>query len=299
MTNVVPPGSPTPSLQINRPITSINDSTRIDALTRFRTVWLRAVAKAWASKDFADELEHGNAIDILETTFPPFVWPWKESLRLKVKKLENFVWIGDDWAWPADPEREESLKIVIPLTPPDDVEQYAEALADYYANRPSLLSDDPVNPASSFANSLALRFDSQVVSFFEDASVFGASRPAPLPRPNDGLVPSPLSFLDFQVALLSIIAKSWDNLAFRELIKDPKNATVGLGAIRGYKHPWRLRLAFADSEAKWLADEHHWDKYGKHELLLHLPQTPDLQDRAVALANYNGTGADFCFSCCA
>jgi len=279
-------------------ISTISQNIRIDSLTRFRTIWLRAAALAWIDPAFFEALVN-SPTNALKDKFS-YIWPWEDSLTLTVRQQEEFIWVGDDWVWPSDPAKQEGLVLRVPLRGPDDARERASALAAYYEQRPSLLSDDNVDLPSSIINPMAFNFS-------DSLSTFMASRSrAPMPvefssqlSRGGRLIPEPTSFLDFQVVLIALMAKAWENKNFRDIIQQEVNVPKALNTLRGYTHPWRLNLKIAnDQTATW--DKIGWRNLSAHDLLLYLPVAPTkAEEQSIALATYNSTGAEFCFSCCA
>ena len=157
-------------------------------------------------------------------------------------------------------------------------------------------------PGRSLINPYAFNFSEALSAFIGSRSRAADELSFSQSRPFSGsFMPNPSSFLDFQVVLISLMAKAWENKNFREIIGNNKNITGALASIRGYAHPWRLNLRIEhDGTAKFNRDTGIWTGLSKHELMLHLPKAPtEIREQSIALATYNSTGADFCFSCCA
>lgn len=187
------------------------------------------------------------------------------------------------------------------------------ALADYYRQRPSLFGDDDANTPigtlqiqtnpkwSHFENALpsTLAPSPESAVFFggNEAYVSAGAKPPP-----GGFVPSRDGFFNFAVVLLTVMAKAWGNIEFAKLLRlDP---AAGFLAVRGFKSPWKLAVKIKyDYQARWKGPDYvgddPWYLPKKHELRLHMPAAPsEVKDRAVALATYNATGAEYPFSCC-
>ena len=283
----------------------------MDDLTNFRMAYLRAIATAWTNPAFEKELIEGNAVVLIERTFR-YKWPWGDALDLKIIRSDKFAWTGDDWSWPAD--QKDTLTLHLPLEAREIArENYAMALSDYYNQRPS--------PFGMGASPSTL---SQFNKIFSNVNVFSSemliqeiSTDPPLRmmfpghgHPSGGFVPNRDSFLNLGVALLSLMAKSWVNAAFRALVDN--NTDSMLETIRGYKPPWQLTIKIDDDrEARWRAGHEQqkdgvatwipgsWSRLKKNELTLHLPKAPEAgRDQVIALAAYNTTGAEYPFTCC-
>lgn len=272
-----------------------------DQLLDFRTAWLRAVAHAWMDmKGFGKELmEHPTEA----ITKVDGAWLWEKDIELRVEKAPQLQWIGDNWVWPKDLNKEEHLTLYVPLRPNIEPEYHAAALADYYTARPSLFGNgaSPDVVSSLFDPSIFNSWNS-VLAEQIDAPLLG-SRIASREPPHGGFVPNQVSFLDFGVALLSIMAKAWENENFAALIVQDENVVEALSTVRGYRPPWKLNLAIRDDEqARWHEKAvlaHRWEPLRPHELVLHLPEPPqEPREQSIALAAYNATGAEFPFTCC-
>src|SRR4051812_23681692 len=83
----------------------------VDAITHFRTVYLRAIALSWVSTEFRRALVK-DPIAALHHYFH-YTWPWSDALTLKLLHSDEVVWIGDEWSWPSG--KADQLKLRIPL----------------------------------------------------------------------------------------------------------------------------------------------------------------------------------------
>ncbi|MDP8999037.1 MAG: BMA_0021/BMA_0022 family TOMM bacteriocin [Myxococcota bacterium] len=285
-------------------------STLDGDLMSFRTAWLRAVALAWSKDGFRTELLR-DPIAALKTHLS-FNWPWQGVLEFTVFEQPQFKWIGDDWVWPADGEDELTLRL--PLTPLAagaqqtrlGIDDHVLALADYYAARPSIFGTTGGGGSTPRGGSLVT---SAAIDLAPTASLsIGDYMLAPSSiqvgghgPPPGGFVPSGGSFTDFEVVLISAMARAWENHAFAELLNT--NFPLALQTIRGYSEPWRLILKIEnDGSARWNKTHapSRWEGLSAHRLRLNLPSKPNaVSDRSVALAAYNATGAEFPFTCCA
>ena len=272
----------------------------MDKLMLFRTVYLRAVAEAWANPEFHEKLVN-NPVDALRDYFG-FKWPWSHICNLKIDVTDKFLWIGNDWVW--TPCQGESLTLHIPLEPRGIERKYhAMAIADYYRQRSSIFSDDwgqaygpdgPVHPAAPAGGTAG-------------GLVGGELGPDSGPPPG-GYVPSSEVFANFKVVLMSAIARAWEDGDYRKkLLLDTATA---LHYIRDYELPWKLLIRVDDDpHAKWHPPHDHskhpakhqsyWSHEKNHTLRLLLPHKPsDVCCEPVALASYNAMGAQYPFTCC-
>lgn len=270
-------------------------------LMSFRTAWLRAVALAWSDSGFEKTLR-SNPMGALLERFK-FAWPWPKVIDFAVSVDQGLKWAGDDWVWPSD--HEDCLTLYLPISKRPE-EMRVVALADYYAQRPSIFGTAGGGGATPRGQSLITSAGLDITDaeglplsnfLLSGAPVrFGGNNPPP-----DGFTPSSGSFADFEVVLLSALAKAWNNQAFAELIQSDKNLLVALHTIRGYASPWRLILKLKDDgKAVWDANAHIWTHLTPHTLTLNLPDRPvAVNEQSVALAAYNSTGAMYPFTCCA
>jgi ribosomally synthesized peptide (two-chain TOMM family) len=268
-----------------------------DALLAFRALWLRAIAEAWTNEAFKNELLHSGAAEqVLCKWFPHYKWEWNGVLTLKVVDGKEMKWIGDNWIWPVAAKNGEGLKVYVPLKPPKNAtqDQYPAALADYYRKRPSLLvSDDQLSGWSlgSLDGSLAGGVAGA------NGSPGGAFTFAPTPK--GGFVPQGTDFANFEVALVYAMSRAWESVEFREYLQT--NEKLAIASCHGYRAPWMLPIKIADAaELEWKQKERTWTGFRANELTVGLPQAPvELNERGVAIAAYNATGAQFPFTCCA
>jgi ribosomally synthesized peptide (two-chain TOMM family) len=273
-------------------------------LMSFRTAWLRAVAYCWAHQELSDKLEDDPKAFLWKMF--NFDWPWKDTIDFTVNRGQGLKWCGDDWVWPSD--NEDSLLIRLPITRgPKDPGQIALALADYYAQRPSIFGTAAGGGSTPRGQSLITSAGLDVTDVFglpisefmlSSAPVrFAGNHPPP-----GGFMPSSGSFADFEVVLISALAKAWNNKTFADLIQaDKDNVVVALQTIRGYTSPWRLTLKIEDDDAaRWDGETLRWTTLSPHLVALNLPDRPtEINDQGVALAAYNSTGAAYPFTCCA
>jgi ribosomally synthesized peptide (two-chain TOMM family) len=309
-----------------------------EALIILRTTWLRVIAHAWSDSEWRHRLTEPRKVDptyttwdIIESEFPSLK---KAQLRnyfdLVTIDSQKFLWIGDDWSWPsatsASSGPTEGLTLYLPLKSPiRDSKKRAIALADYYSARPTVFSPPPdIRPlnnagASPLGSGGSTPFLSSAVALAGPiAAVLNKTR-ATVPQafnnliPSDGhLISSGITFYEFGVALLSIIAKAWENEAFVTLIQNPDNFQETLQYVHGYKPPWQLSIQIKDDEnAQWCdrtpadtssskeVQPSRWINLRCPELRLALPHKPQrLEDWPAALAAYNATGAQYPFTCC-
>lgn len=277
----------------------------IDAdLIRFRTAWLRAVAVAWRDPKFAKELKHDAKAALLNKF--QFKWPWPSALGFEVHVHEGLRWAGDDWVWPSD--NEDSLTLHLPISKgrPENEAERTLALASYYAQRPSIFGIAGGGGSTPRGQSLmtATGFDVTDAGGLPMSNLLLSHAPVRFSGntpPPGGFTPSSGSFADFEVVLVSALAKAWNNDAFAELIQSDSDLQIALQTIRGYTPPWRLILKILDDKtATWNSKTMTWTNLTPHVLALNLPDAPTaVSEQPIALAAYNSTGAEYPFTCCA
>jgi ribosomally synthesized peptide (two-chain TOMM family) len=268
-------------------------------LLEFRKVYLRAIAEAWADSRFFSDLTNPqkSSLEVLEARFPN-TWPWKTWDLKIVESPSGSYWDNSDheWIWPS--RRLECITIYLPLDPGRsgvDDQNKARALADYYLHRPSLFGD----PTSSSTDG-----GDECDRSGDDGSSGGG-----------GLMPADKDFLAFRVALMTAMAKAWDDPSFSQVLT--ANATTALNRVPGYKVPWDFTILVKDDVVKsgdqvekrpqWIRGEpssleidSKWSlPVNNNVLTLYLPNKPEgrVSCEAVALAMYNATGAKYPFTC--
>jgi ribosomally synthesized peptide (two-chain TOMM family) len=276
-----------------------------DALMRFRTAWMRAIALAWMNKTERQLI--ANPLSFLKPDGWPAEW---DRLKLQVTKEESFIWVGDTWTWVEEPEpaagaQEDELQLWLPLSARIPEAQYALALSEYYKHRSSIFSKCPPDAPGRLARGAsAQQFLSATLGGAHGFMMADGSRQGVHWQPNDapqgGFVPAYSSFANLSVALVSALAKAWtiENYKAR-LLQDPESA---LHSTREYSIPWKLKLHIKDDHGpKWDATKLEWDfkKERTNVLVLCLPVRPTSgSNQALALAAYNASGAEYPFTCC-
>lgn len=282
-------------------------------LMNFRTMFLRAVAQAWADPEFRKQLL--AAPEQALWAYFQYRWPWPNACELQVVDSKHrFNWTHNEWVW--SNALHEDLFVYVPLDPDAiDAKDHAVALADYYRARESLFQDDwgehdNPNPQIPQCEKPSVprptpRLNERERMEQGQSSGFGViSEQTPLPA--EGLVPSDNDFAAFQVALLAAMGRAWQDLEYRELLQ--RDAIKALAAIRGYKLPWDIGLRVQhDPGARWNPPhlqsnrpicQSYWSLPRKAILRLALPERPErLVSEPIALAMYNATGAIYPFTC--
>lgn len=237
----------------------------------FRTAYLRLVALAWSDPAFRNTLPRLTPDQIIqELAKLGHVWTWGGlDPRLQIdgpiwNPVETGGWAGNG-------------ESVITLHLPVDKGHVhgfpgtqAEALSDYYQQRPTLFG----LPLSAAPPLLGQSYNASLGDFS--------------------------AFLDFGGVTLRALALAWHNDAFKKLLLT--DVIDALAAYFGYNCPWDLKLVVKeDTSARWApgSSGSGWTSLTKNVLLLDLPQPPPDGDiRAIALTAYNETGPAYPFTCC-
>lgn len=275
--------------------TKEEDPREDDPLSKFRTAWLRSIARAWMDPSFKAKLLGPNAKKYVDGF--PKAWT---RLDLEVKEEPDFLWVIDTWTWIERPKEstasgdvdEDELRLYLPLSVQfEKPEDMPLALANYYDMRPSIFSND----APETRNDKSWLKETVSSTFHGERVVFPSTG-----APKDGLFPNYTNFSALNVALLSAMAKAWvdKNFALR-LRQDPESA---MRSTRDYTSPWKMAIkVLDDTNVKWDSAAKKWKFDGEHPnvLKLCLPVKPDTaRDQVLALADYNASGAEYPFTCC-
>jgi len=290
-----------------------NKST-MNELLSFRTMFLRAVAQAWADPGFKQQLV--AAPEQALWAYFHYRWPWPNACELQVVDTKHqFNWTRNEWVWSSAVH--EDLILFVPIDAAEiDPRDHGVALADYYRARESLFQDDwgahdNPNPGLALCEEPATSKPAPRSSVREAATQSQRSGLHAIgedtPLPPEGLVPSSSDFTGFQVALLAAMGRAWQDPEYRALLQ--RDAIKALTAIRGYKLPWEFNLRIQhDPGARWHPPhpqspdrpvcQSHWSLRKKTILRLALPERPaQVLSEPIALAMYNATGATYPFTC--
>ena len=193
-----------------RPST-LNRNAGLDPLIAFRLAYLRAIAGLWRDqKQFAKTLKAVEAPGtrrpfshdkVMSTYCPGFAWPW-DDLDLEFKILgESQIHYGlnGNSGWTGPPN---NVTIYLP-GPPQKQDDYAEALAAYYAQFPS------------FFGSGITEFPLRLPPIDDSGGVKG--EPGPGPGAAIGTLPTGLgdlqSFFEFGAVIVRLLALLWHEQA--------------------------------------------------------------------------------------
>lgn len=282
------------------------DPREDDPLSKFRTAWLRAIARAWSEPGYREKLLGTNPKEHVDGF--PKAWT---RLQLEVKEEPDFLWAVDSWTWIDRPKHpkgangrtdgesedpgEDELRLYVPLSATfTKPEEMPLALASYYDKRPSIFSDD----APDIGDTKSWLLDTTSSMLHRDPPPRGPVVFLGKGPPKDGLFPNYTNFSALNVALLSAMAKAWvdKNYALR-LGQDPESA---MRHTRDYTSPWKMAIkVFDDPNVKWANNKWTFTNEKPNVLKLCLPMKPETaRDQVLALADYNSAGAEYAFTCC-
>jgi len=243
---------------------------------QLRAAYLRAVARSWRDPAYLGRLllakkthPDRGALAVLEEDYN-FKFPFHIRLLIDVKKrpvfrpLDTVGWFG----------YADEFKLALPARPARK-EMEASVLARYYQEFPTLLGQGDLNLLSP-----------------EGARAAGIS------DLNIGL-PLPDSFGAFGLVIGNLIALTWRDRAFAKRLFDPEleDARPLVEDATDSLVPWNFNLRFELAEGKSSEKDEYWYSFPDTTITLHLPEKPDLDVEAVALAAYNATGGQYPFSC--
>lgn len=117
-----------------------------------------------------------------------------------------------------------------------------------------------------------------------------------MPRNNE--LPAYSTLLEFQEVYLRAVALAWQDSEFKELLL--KDAPSALQDYFGYRCPWNVALTVAEPEGEeygWNSDLKSWN-LPRITVGIGVPEKPDEDSQAVALAAYNDAGPTYLFTCC-
>lgn len=258
-----------------------------DAMMKFRTVYLQAIAKAWNDKKFLDQLKK-DPIGILERTFG-FQFPWDVNLEIESVPATESLWDPvNAGGWVG---RNAVISLWIP-PPPKKEEDWAKAWAAYYDRFPSFLGSRSSIPAK------------------DDGPVLRESYPLGMGNWKD--------FLEFGAVIMRLIAMSWRDPQVKKELFEVEGTTQGVKVLNkwlGYNMTWNMDVKFlmsgwkdnspgAELACRWDGDQ--WPqptprtaacRNGLHFYIPRCPEPSKPSIQAVALSAYNVTGDQYPFTC--
>ncbi len=246
-----------------------NMATNVAPFPQLRAAYLRAIARAWRDPNYQERLVEASrtealgALPILEQDFE-FQFPFKVKFAIDDKQGSRPTWtpVGTrGWFGYAD-----MFEVFLPEKP-ERVDQHAAVLARYCAEFPSLLG------ASKRRS-------------------YGQAKAEVYPE-----VEAPADFAEFGVITSRIIALAWSDERFASTLFDSVDARQLVQDSMDYIIPWNFRLKFSRVPGPSSNEDAYWQSFPDSTITVYLPQTPELDVEAIALAAYNDTGAQYPFTC--
>lgn len=232
-----------------------------------RAAYLRAIAECWQNPAFLAELTARSedsprgVLPFLEQRYN-FRFPFDVSFKISDKRRPIYRPVGTTgWFGFGD-----EFQVYLPGPPQDLKREGAAVLARYCAEFPSLL---------------------------------GAGIGSGVEAPTD--------FANFGIVTCRVLAMTWHDPTFsaalfqaadaRQLIQDSMNWIV----------PWNFFIKFQQVEGSSSDSNQYWQNFPRSIITVHMPQPPNAESircgevegsvEPVALAAYNGTGAQYPFTC--
>jgi len=281
-------------------------SNLINQLIEFRTIYLKAVARAAVNLEFRQELTNPDRdpLVLLRESFG-YECPWDLTLVLRDSADQGPRLDPGNGSVMTQPYTGEWITIYIPNRPDGDPTVLLESLAAYYYENAWFLRDrtrDPKPPPSPVSPTHGSSGWSSVDSLRIRTNRFD------LGDCSD-------DFLAFGAALFNAVALAWNNAMFMDLltqkVTQPKQTITLLNEWLEYKYPWEFELSVE------VDDKAHYDRATQKWhikpplLMLTLPwmtgAKTDEQEVAsnnerpgvaiIGLALYNTDGPGYPFTC--
>ncbi|MDD9939583.1 MAG: BMA_0021/BMA_0022 family TOMM bacteriocin [Myxococcales bacterium] len=244
----------------------------MNSMMQFRTSYLKAIAKAWADPAlFRRMATSDDGFAFLEGPKPN----WDVELHFRENRMPGNGYrpeLTGSWVGP-----NAILELRLPKAP-DDAEEHAAALAEYYALLPSPFgferSEEVQDGAESGGSShqvTSAGAGGSGMGHFSDALVLGG-------------------------VVMRALALSWESADFREHVFSRGRALGALQAWLGYSCPWNMDIEAVPSSIEWLPGLGFSAK-PRNRLTMWLPNRPEGHGLGVALAAYNQTGDAYPLTC--
>lgn len=266
-------------------------SASSDSLVRFRSGYIKAIAKAWSDPVYQDRLCSKENIldwDEFNNLLPEGKkLPWSAQVTIHTRAGKDISGFDTQTRWMPGPTAgwfgaDDGFVVNLPPAPTDE-KDYAEALATYNQMFPTILGLDPNKEKD----------ESTADGIDED-------------------------FTNFGCVLLQAIALCWatkdvdpnnneiNKPNFESLLVE--NGVEALSSFFGFNNPWNFKISFihsasSENKATWNEEGKNWnDLYNK--VVLNYPVAPAGNDefsedkmKIVALGSYNACGMYYPFTC--
>jgi ribosomally synthesized peptide (two-chain TOMM family) len=303
----------------------------LDPLIAFRLAYLRAIAGYWRdAKQFDKTLKAVEAPGtrrpfshdkVMSTYCPGFKWPWDDlDLQLKILDESQIEFgLNGNSGWTGPPN---NVTIYLP-GPPQNPDDYAEALAAYYAQFPSFFGSGitELRPAPPPSDGSGAPQDvpgpgpggaigtlptglGDLQSFFEFGAVIvrllallwheqaqtGSAKVAKAPKPTNPTKPKPTAKEQFPIRT-GVFGTPPTSSSAQRAPQTPANVSDGNAALvkfLGYAVPWNMTFSFVEAKAAVYeprAPAGRWLNLPANCLEMHLPNKPkDLDAFALPVA---------------
>lgn len=263
----------------------------IDTMMKFRTAYLKAIARSWNDPEYLERL-HANPIAELNAQMGVSVFPWDVVLEIQSVDADESLWDPvNAGGWVG---RNAVISIWLP-PPPAETGEWARAWAAYYNEFPSFLGTLPKGTEAS------------------SGPVVRQSYPVGMGHWND--------FLEFTAAIMRLVAMAWKDPQVLSELRSIEGLPQGVKVLNkwlGYLMAWNMDVEFKlsgwftesppeEKACRWNGES--WPIPGgarpdscRNGLKFYIPNKPNpqSQDRsieAIALSAYNVTGDQYPFTC--
>jgi ribosomally synthesized peptide (two-chain TOMM family) len=245
----------------------------MDDMMRFRTAYLRAIARAWSDEAFFRAMTSWKTNGYDGWSYLPSPLPrWNVELLFAADVLPGNGYRPDltgSWVGPGA-----IFTLRLPRAPAGD---QVKALAAYYSEMPTPFGQgrprvegwiEPGEGTPEVGDSAGS--GGAGMGHWNDALVLGGT-------------------------VLRALALSWSDQTFSEQFFG-KHAIDALQSWLGYTLPWNMQLeAEQVSDVTWNGKK--WSPRPSNSLRLWVPNKPDTRHHALALASYNQTGNAYPLTC--
>lgn len=263
-------------------------SSNVAPFPQLRAAYLRAIARAWRDPAYQERLVHASrtlplgALPMLEFDFN-FQFPFEVKFAISDMQGHRPQWmpVGTrGWFGIAD-----RFDVYLPEKPAT-VDEQAAVLARYCAEFPSLLGAS------------RRRYECEDNGGHERKKV---KRARPAKQDDQHLVhpevEAPADFAEFGVVTARIIALAWSDSDFADRLFATPDARQIVQNSMDYMVPWNFQLKFHRVEGPSNDGDDYWLEFPCSAITVFLPETPEVDVEAIALAAYNDTGSQYPFTC--
>jgi ribosomally synthesized peptide (two-chain TOMM family) len=120
-------------------------------------------------------------------------------------------------------------------------------------------------------------------------------------------VTAPADFANFGIITCRLLALAWHNRLFHSAFYNAADARQLIQDTMNWIVPWNFFIKFIEAPGESSNSDEYWVRFPRSEITVHAPMKPTKESvhrdeidhtvEAVALAAYNGTGAQYPFTC--